>query len=134
VPEEVRALRPSSGEAGTEDDVGDAALDRLDQRRHVGGVVFEIGVLDHRDVAVRVRDRRAHRRALAAVVLADDDDAVTSIAPALDEFARAVRRAVVDDDDLLVEVECPHGVEQRLDRRRLVVGRHEEGHAHGGAA
>jgi glycosyltransferase involved in cell wall biosynthesis len=38
---------------------GDAARDRLDQLGHVGGVVLHVGVLDHRDVAVDVRDRGA---------------------------------------------------------------------------
>ena len=41
---------------------------------HVGRVVLDVGVLDDGDVAVDVRDRRADRRALAPVLLADDDD------------------------------------------------------------
>jgi hypothetical protein len=52
VPEEVGPLRAPAREPRAEHDVGDAALDRLDQRRHVGGVVLHVGILDDGDVAV----------------------------------------------------------------------------------
>ena len=45
--------------------------DRLDQLGHLGRVVLHVGVLDHGDVAVDVRDRGPDRRALAAVRLPD---------------------------------------------------------------
>ena len=134
VPEQVRPLRPPARKPGAEDDVGDAAVDRLDQRRHVGRVVLEIGVLDDSDVAVHVRNRRPNGGALAAVLLTDQHDGVLPCAPLFDEVAAAVGRAVVDDDDLLVELERPDGVEHGHDRRGLVVGRYEEGDPHGGAA
>src|SRR5262249_31785458 len=47
VPEQVGALRPAPRETRSVDDVGDALLDRLDQGRHLGRVVFHVGVLDH---------------------------------------------------------------------------------------
>ena len=65
----ARCGRPPR-EPRAEDDVGDAALDRLDQRGHVGRVVLHVGVLDDGDLAVDVRDRGADRGALAAVRLA----------------------------------------------------------------
>ena len=93
VPEEVRALRPAAREPRAVDDVGRAALDRLDQLRHLGRVVLHVGVLDHRDLAVEVRDRGANRGALAAVLLAQDDGAVPPVqASASAACRRSTRR------------------------------------------
>ncbi len=132
--EQIRTLRAAARETGAENDVCDAALDRLDQRRDVRRVVFEVGVLDDGDLPVGVWDGRANRRTLAAVFLMHEHDVVASFAPALDQITRPVGRAVVYDDDLLLEVERPDRVEDGADRRRLVVRGHEEGHTHGGAA
>src|SRR5207244_5170746 len=93
-------------------------------------VVLEVSVLNDCDVAVRVRDGSTNRRALAAIPLPDEDDAVTTVLPLLDEIAGSVSRTVVDDDDLLFEVECPHPVEHCDDSRRLVEGGDEERDAH----
>ena len=81
-----------------------------------------------------MRDGGADGCSLSPVVLPHEHDAVTALAPPLGEVPGAVGRAVVDDDDLLVEVERPDRVEHVDDRRRLVVGRHQEGHPHGGGA
>src|SRR5262249_60261112 len=112
VPEDTRALRPPARQPRAVDDVGDAALDRLDQRGNVRRVVFEVGVLDHRYVAVGVGDGGADSRALTAVLLAEEHDAVASVLPALGDVAGPGRRPVVDDDDLLVAGGRPAGVAQ----------------------
>jgi hypothetical protein len=70
VPEEVRALRPAAREARAVDDVGRAALDRLDEPGYLGRVVLQVGVLDDRDLAVEVRDRGTDRGTFPAVLLA----------------------------------------------------------------
>ena len=62
----ARCGRPPA-QPRAEDDVGDAADDRLDQLGHLGRVVLHVGVLDHGDLAVDVRDRGPDRDALAAV-------------------------------------------------------------------
>jgi len=126
MPEEVCALRPPAGESRAEHDVGGPARDRLDQGRDLGRVVLEVGVLDHGDLAVEVRQRDADRRAFAAVLLADDDD-VLPVLPVVEHTARAVGRTVVDDDDLLVELECVDTRKQLADGRGLVVDGHDEG-------
>src|SRR4051794_27502568 len=79
-----------------------------------------------------MRDGGADRGSLALVFLADEDDVVTIAPPGLDEVARPIRRAVVHDDDLLLQVETVDTVEDLDDRRRLVVGGHEECDTHGG--
>ena len=48
------------------------------------------------------------------------------LAPTLDEVAGAVGRAVVNDDDLFLEVESGNAVEDLDDGCRLVVGGHQE--------
>src|SRR6185312_784432 len=116
------------------DHVRAAALDRLDQRGDVGRVVLHVGILDDRNVAVGMRDGSAHRGSLAPVLLTDEDDVVTIGPPGLDEVSRPIRRTVVYDDDLLLQVESVDAVEDLDDRRRLVVGGYEECDTHGGAA
>src|SRR6266508_3261614 len=65
------------------------------------------------------------RRTLAAVLLAHDLDAV-AVRPLLEHARRLVRRPVVDDDDLLVELERVNALEHVADRRLLVVRRDDE--------
>ena len=55
--------------ARAEDRVGVAVEQRAQQARVFGGVVFEVGVLDQREIAGGLVDGGAHRRALAAVAL-----------------------------------------------------------------
>jgi len=81
-----------------------------------------------------VRDGSTHCSSLALVFLADEDDVVTIPPPGLDEVTRPIRRAVVDDDELLLQVETVDTIEDLDDRRRLVVGGYEECDTHGGAA
>jgi hypothetical protein len=47
--------------------------------------------------------------------------------PRLDDLRRRVGRAVVDDDDLGVEIERVDALEDLADRGGLVVGRDEKG-------
>ena len=129
MPEEVRALRLAAREPRPEDDVGGAALDRLDQARHLDGVVLEVGVLDHDDVAVDVGDPRPDGCTLAAVRLPDEHDPALAL-PALRDRAGPVGGAVVDDDHLLVERKRVNALEQLVERRLLVEGGDDEGDAH----
>src|SRR5204863_7856210 len=69
----------------------------------------------------------AYGRALAAVGLAQEHDGRMRRRVALDERRRVVSRAVVDDDDLGVEVQCFDALEHLKDRGRLVVGGDEKG-------
>ena len=56
-------------------------------------------------------DRRAHRCAFAPVLLADEDHVGPAAPPRFDELTSAVRRAVVHDDDLFLELEPGDAVE-----------------------
>src|SRR5205085_7305895 len=97
---------------------------------HVERIVLHVGVLDHGDLAVDVRDRRADRGALAAMWLAKEHDLAMLAAPGLDCLGRAVRRSVVDRHDLRVERKRSDPVEYVPDRRHLVVGCDQERDAH----
>ncbi len=56
-------------------------------------------------------NRRADSRTFASVFLADEDHVVASSPPLLDQLTGAVGRAVVDDDDLFLELEPRDAVE-----------------------
>ena len=115
-------------EARAEDDVGVAVEDRLDELRILVGVVFEVGVLDDDDVAARLGDAAADGRPLPLVHRLED---VADLRPLLrerrDDVARAVGRAVVDDDDLLLDRHRPHPAQQLRHRRALVVAGDDDG-------
>jgi UDP-N-acetylglucosamine 2-epimerase (non-hydrolysing) len=78
-----------------------------------------------------VRQRGANGRALAAVFLADEDDPVPPL-PLGEDPVGAVGGAVVDHDDLLLEVELGDAPQELVDGRGLVVDGDDEGDAHGG--
>jgi hypothetical protein len=130
VPEEVRALRFAAGEAGAVDRICEAAHDRLDQGWHVLRVVLHVRVLDHGDLTGHVRDRGSYGGALPLVLLPEQEDAIVLGAPALDGVGGPVRRPVVHDDHLRLEVERVDSGEHLLDRAPLVVGGDEKGDAH----
>ena len=60
-------MRSAAEEAGAEDDVGASVEERDEELAKVGGVVFEVGVLDDDEVAGDVTEAFADRCALAAM-------------------------------------------------------------------
>ena len=143
MPKEQGASRRAD-EPRAEANVGDPVGDRLDQARDVTGIVFKIGVLDDDDLARGPCEARAQGGALAHVPRLKDDlgPVVTAhgrpggqpVNQGLGverghQLAAAVRGAVVDENQLLVEVDgddAPHQllhggdfVEQRDHERDL---------------
>lgn len=123
----MSSLRPPAREPRAEDDVGDAVSDGLDEGGHFRRVVFEIGVLDHGDLAVDVGYGRPDRRALPAVRLTQEEPAVPAVLPLVEDRRRPVARPVVDDDHLFVQLERVDTTEHFRDRRGLVVDGNEKG-------
>ena len=123
------APRVLARDAAAARDVG-AALDRRDQARDVLGLVLEVAVHRHDDLAPGARETRVHRRVLAEVALeADGAHARVGGVQALDRGPRSVGRAVVDEDQLeRLSVECRYGAPiELLDRALLVQERHDDG-------
>ena len=78
-----------------------ARLDRLDQSRNVLRLVLKVAVHRHDDVATRTRQPGVHRGMLAEVALeAHGANARVAGVQTLERRERAVRRAVVDEDQL----------------------------------
>ena len=89
----------------TEDGVGVAGEQRLQQHRVFGGVIFEVGVLYDAEVAGGLLDGRPHRRAFAPVhLVAKKTDARIAFRQTLQNQGRAVGRTVVDHNQLPVHV------------------------------
>ena len=90
----------AAGRAPAARDVG-AGLDRGDEPRDVLGLVLEVAVHRHDDVAARAREPGVHRRVLAEVPLeADGVDARVGRVQPLELGPGPVGRAVVDEDQL----------------------------------
>ena len=108
VAEQQRAPRLAAREARAEHGVGVLFLEHRTIRSRSLRVVLEIGVVDHRDLAGRVLERGADRRALAAILgMAQELPLDARVRPAAraglvfaQHLRRPVARAIVDHDHL----------------------------------
>ena len=130
MPEEVGALGVrAAAQAGAEDGVGLALQQRGDQRWDVRRRVLEVGVLDQQDLAVGLGDPAPHRGALALVLrLRVHRDLAMRGCEAREFGRRAVRGAVVDEQDLERELQLEQLVHDLRDRLFLVEDRHHDAH------
>jgi hypothetical protein len=87
--------------------------------------------LDHGDLTSQVWNTGADRRTFALVCLVNDDQVRATIRQSGQELARAVGRAVVNNDELLVERQRIDPLDQLDDRRGLVIRRDEEANSQG---
>ena len=138
VPEEEHAAR-GAREARPVDHVRLALEDRRQELRVVPRVVLEVRVLDQHDVAGRLGEAAPEGGALPLVgLLVEDPDLVLLVGgpePAglgqlglqpAQVVARAVRGAVVDDDDLLGHRHGLDALEDLRKREPLVVDRDDD--------
>ena len=98
--------------------------DRAEQLHVLARVVLEVRVLDDDDVAGGVPEADGHRRALALIFRLEEDAHAVAAVHLAQDFAGAVGRAVVDDQDLLLDGNGGHLPHDLADRLRLVVDRH----------
>ena len=101
VPEVDDAVGVSARETGAEDDIGLAVDDGFEEARVFVGVVFEVGVLDDDSVAGGGSDAGAERGTFTLVDVVVDDFGDERGDFGAEDFAGAVGRAVIDDDDFL---------------------------------
>ena len=90
------------------------------------GAVLEVGVLHHDHVTGGLGDSPAHGRALAAVLVLQQQLEAALAREPLQHVARAVGRGVVHGDELDPQRHREHAAHDLLDRRALVV----DGHHH----
>ena len=132
MPEVQHPPRASSQKARSVDDVGVAARDRLEQLRVLARVVLQVGVLDDDDVPLRIAEADRDRGALPLVRrLQEHPDAVPTVDLA-ENLARAVRRSVVDDQELFFDRDREDLRDDLADRVGLVVDGHHHRQLHGG--
>ena len=127
VPEVEDAVRPDRQEPRAVDHVGHALDDRLDQAMVLGGIVFQVGVLDDDDVAGGLGEAGPHGRPFAAVPLVQDDANVFAAVDRRQHVPRAVGAAVVDQDDLLGDGHLADAADDLDHRGLLVVDRDHHG-------
>src|SRR5436305_9945209 len=121
---EIQNAMLSSMKAVAEDNVGAAGEHGGEQDGVILGVVLEVGVLHQDEITRDLRHPGADRVALAVVFFMQQDANATS-ALTLDggqKFARAVRRKIVNDDDLFFERNGDSGnrLDDVLDRVALI--------------
>ena len=130
MPEVQDAVGGTAGEAGPEDHVGPAGEYRRHQNGILGRVVFEVRVLDDHEVARGCLDPGSQRRSLPLVdrVIEDLVHAARRLDDGLEALAGAVGGAIVDDDDLLVDVRRrANRIDHLVDRVHFVVAGDDDG-------
>src|SRR5687767_94057 len=73
VPEEEHAVRAAAKEARAEDDVGEPALDRVEEPENLARVVLEIRILHDDELTADLRESAAEGRALPGILLLEED-------------------------------------------------------------
>ena len=121
VPEVEDTVRAGREESRTVDDVRAAFDDRLDEDRVLGRVVFEVGVLDHDDIAGCFRKTGSDRRAFALVLFVKNHDRVRVVFDPSKNIPRSVGRTIVDQDDLLPNRHGSYAAEEFFERMNFVI-------------
>ena len=106
--------------------------DRLQQLRVFARVVLEVGVLDDDHVAVGGREPGAQRRTLALVAFVVQHADVGREDRRPQQLTRAVGGTVVHQDDVLVDANFLHTIDQVQQRVDLVVDRNDDRQFHQG--
>ena len=131
VPEIDDAVGVSAGETGAEDDVGLAVDDGFEEARVFVGVVFEVGVLDDDSVAGGSGDAGSERGAFALIDVVVDYFGDERGDLGAEDFAGAVGRAVIDDDDLHRGYGSgADAIDDGADGLRLVIAGDDDGEFH----
>ena len=117
-----------AGEPAAVDDTSLASQDRLEEARPVVGVVLEVGILHHHEVATRLGQPSADGGAfpLVDLVMHDLDRGVLQ---RMQHLVRPVAAPVIDHDDLEYQgqFDRPHATDDLGHRRALVEDRHDHG-------
>ena len=131
MPEVDDAVGVSAGETGAEHDVGLAVDNGFEEARVLVGVVFEVGVLDDDSVAGGGGDAGAECGPFALVDVVVDDFGDERGDRGAEDFAGAVGRAVIHDDDFLFSDRGgADAIDDGADSFRLVVAGDDDGEFH----
>ena len=96
----VQNLPFLADKTGTEHRIGIPLQNRFDQPRVIPGIIFQIGILEDRQIAGHFRNRPANRRAFALVFpLLNDFQFRVPPRQFLGDLPGAVRRSVIDQND-----------------------------------
>ncbi len=121
----------SSKEPGAEDGLGFAGEYGMEEKGELEGVVFQVGVLDHRDVARGPAEVPFEEPLPFPCCLVEHESVDEALfLQTLQQVPGAVRRAVVNDDDLQLQRHLPHPAKQRLGCVDLIVRRDHHGEDH----
>ena len=135
VPEVHDAMGVAAHEARAEHDIRFAVEDGLEQLRVFLRVVLEIGVLHDDEITSGGGKAGAQRGPLALVALVIEDPGDERDDFTAQNLTRPIGRAVIHDDDLLLEAghgRRAHGVDNRPDGFRLVETGNDDGKLHAG--
>src|SRR4051812_39322704 len=127
---EVKHPVLSTVKAVSKNHVSAPSHDRGEQNRIILRIVLKVGVLNQHQVARDLCESSADRESLSVILVVEQDAhaAGISVLEASEDFARAIAREVVDDDDLLLQgnVHLEHGGDNVLDRIPLIKNRNDD--------
>ena len=113
-------------ETRTEDDVGFARQDRLQQARDVARIVFQVGVLDQHDVAPSMLEAATQCCPFSLVLRLKKQPQLRYVRQQRQLLLGPIRAAVVDDQDLLWHVQRQQPSHHLANGRPLVVHRDDD--------
>ncbi len=125
MPKKQHPVRAAARETRAIDHIGQPFFDRLEQRRIVRRIIFQVGILNQHDFAGHMAERGFERRALALIArLEKNSDLIEWILRPLILFLQArenltapILRAIVDENDLLRHRKRAHSAHDFLQRR-----------------
>ena len=130
MPEEQNPAIVAGYETGTIDNVRLAFKNRLDQLGILGRVILKVGILHYDNIAGHMAEAGPQGRALAHVPVMQKDTGGI-IGQVHQDFAAAVRGAVIDKNNFLVNRDGPDRLAQLPDRCAFVIYRYDYGELQG---
>src|SRR5437867_389539 len=117
----------AADEATAVDDIGSPIEDGRQQLEILPRIVFQVGVLNEADGPACGRNSGPYGSSLASVLAVVEDANIGELTFGLrtEDLPCAVRRPIIDDQDLLWQVHSAHPLQDAQDRGAFVIDRHQ---------
>src|SRR5450631_1913825 len=130
MPEEQDTPVFSGDKTGTKDNIGLAIQNRLDQLGILGGVIFQVCVLDNNDIPGYMPKPASQGRSLAHIAVVQYYPGGV-ISQALEDLATSISGTVIDEDDLFLDIYSPDTFINFTNGGLLIIDRDNDGEFQG---